>query len=72
LRGLQKPTSSDILASNMPRGPEMDRDRLHLCDVCKMRKLEIITLGMDRGNGFQNRSVCKECLPMVMRPKKEK
>ena len=56
----------------MPRGPEMDKDRLHLCDVCKMRKLEIITLGMDKGNGFQNRSVCKECLPMVMRPKKEK
>jgi hypothetical protein len=55
----------------MLRGHRVDKERLRLCDICKMRKLEIISLGMDRGNGFQNRSVCKECLPMVMKQKKE-
>ena len=50
----------------------MDKEKLRLCDVCKMRKLQIVTLGADGGNGFRNRNVCVECLPMMTRPKKEK
>lgn len=48
------------------------KERLYLCDVCKMRKQQVMSLGIDGGNGYQNRSVCVECLPMVIRPKKEK
>jgi len=48
------------------------KERLSLCDVCKMHKQQVISVGVDGGNGYRNRNVCSECLPMVLKVKKEK
>lgn len=54
--------------------PLMQRSspRLQLCSVCNLRKQNVINVGADIGNGFGNRPVCEECLPMVFGKKKEK
>lgn len=36
------------------------------CSICHMRKKEFVNLGADDGNGWGNKTVCMECLPMAM------
>jgi hypothetical protein len=49
---------------------ERNDPRPVLCDVCKVRKSDCVTVGMDSGNGYRNRNVCMECLPMLGSRKK--